>query len=140
MSEHGPEIIKVKKGSSLQVGKYFQAWEFDCPCEKCKFTLISIDLVKGLDQMRKELGTHLVVSSGYRCDAHQKWLKESGYPTAVGRSQHQDGKAADVCSDGRSGSDLEVVAAMAGFLSIGVGHDYVHVDTRFSKKRRWVYP
>ena len=132
-------IKSYPRGSSERVGRYFISSEMDCPCSHCSYTFIDQNLVDGLDRLRDILGDRLIITSGYRCDYYQAHLKEKGFETAKGRSQHQDGCAADVRSDSRSGADLTVFAAEAGFNAIGTGKDWIHVDTRREKERRWTY-
>ena len=50
-----------------QIGKYFKAEEFECPC--CKKTAPSRRLVAILDSARAQLGP-LKINSGYRCPKH----------------------------------------------------------------------
>jgi uncharacterized protein YcbK (DUF882 family) len=126
------------KGSRDKVGKHFVAREFDCACSNCSYTFIDPGLVARLDRLRDLLGARVVITSGYRCDWYQANLKERGHETSKGRSTHQDGRAADIRSDERSGSDLAVFAAEAGFTSIGVARSWIHVDMR-DGLRRWGY-
>jgi zinc D-Ala-D-Ala carboxypeptidase len=127
------------KGSHEKVGKWFKAFEFDCSCQECSFTFIDETLVSRLDQIRDSVGAPLVITSGYRCDHHQNKLKESGHRTAVGRSTHQDGKAADIRCKNISGADLANHAEAVGFKAIGIANSWIHVDTRTGKRRRWTY-
>lgn len=129
------------KGSKAKIGKHFTAQEFDCPCSGCSYTFVHPLLIARLDKLRDLIGAKVVIDKGggYRCDYYQQQLREKGYETAKGRSQHQDGKAADIRSDSRSGADLTVFAAEAGFCAIGTAKDWIHVDTRSDGLRRWAY-
>lgn len=129
------------KGSSEKVGCFFTAKEFDCPCDHCSFTFIDPGLVTLLDRLRDLIGESLIIDrgGGYRCDWYQNNLRERGYETSVGRSQHQEGKAADVSSPGRTGADLGVFAAEAGFHAIGTASNWTHLDIRPAPERRWSY-
>lgn len=131
--------LHFRRGSDEQVGKWFKAREFDCHCSNCSQTLVHPDLISRLDKLRGILGAKIIITSAYRCDYAQKQLRDLGFETAKGRSQHQDGKAADIRSDCRSGADLTIFAAEAGFSAIGTGKDWIHVDTRDDKQRRWTY-
>jgi len=51
-----------------QVGRYFKASEFACPC--CKKTAPSLTLVGVLDVARKAIGEPLRINSAYRCITH----------------------------------------------------------------------
>lgn len=134
-------IKSFPKGSKEQLSPHFNVSEFECPCSNCSFTFVDDGLIQGLEILREKLGAAVVIDrgGGYRCDYCQQQLKEKGYPTATGRSQHQDGKAADLRCDERSGADLEIFAAESGFKAVGVAPSWIHVDTRTDKLRRWTY-
>lgn len=138
LSDNG--CLVFQKGSNAQVGKYFKASEMDCPCSGCSYTFVHPLLIARLDKLRDLIGAKVVIDKGggYRCDYYQQQLREKGYETAKGRSQHQDGKAADIRSDSRSGADLTVFAAEAGFCAIGTAKHWIHVDTR-PEMHRWTY-
>lgn len=68
-------------------------------------------------------GQPLVITSGFRCLAHNREV--GGVPG----SPHTEGKAADIgCSNGFRRYELVSAAVRAGFTGIGVGVTYVHVD------------
>jgi uncharacterized protein YcbK (DUF882 family) len=130
---------RYKKGSIEQVSPHFQAWEFDCSCDKCDHTLIDEVLVKRLETMRDYLGAPIRITSGFRCDARQYDLGKKGYETSKGISTHQLGKAADIHAADLIGLELEKAARKAGFRAVGVGKRWVHVDVRSDKDRSWEY-
>lgn len=133
------DVLKLPRGSDAQVGRYFKAKEFDCKCFSCDHTLVSLPLVQALDQIRAQIGARVVINSAYRCKYYQSVLRERGYKTAKGLSQHELGCAVDIRSNGMSGKDLEVFARMAGIQSIGIGPDFIHIDMR-PEFKRWGYP
>lgn len=137
-----PVCPSYPKGSEVQVGKYFKARDFDCPCDYCGDTYVDPELVAKLDAMRDLRGRPLFVhhGGGYRCDRYQQDLKARGYQTAVGLSTHQVGRAADVSDESSTGQTLEELARKAGFRAVGVGLKWIHVDCRDDKDRRWTYP
>ena len=121
-----------------QVGKYFTAAEFECPC--CRKTAPSRTLVSILDTARAQLGP-LRINSSYRCLSHNA---EVG---GVSDSMHlpqDDGRvlAADVTYSDiskRHGEHilrlyitLENIARRFDGLSYGMGlyGSFVHFDTR----------
>lgn len=114
----------------MRVGKYFVASEFDCHCRTCTETLIDTRLVAKLDAMREAIGERLVILSGFRCSGRQSELKKMGFPTAKGRSSHQDGQAADVKCTGKTGGELAEIAKAAGFKRMGIALTWLHVDVR----------
>lgn len=131
--------MKYKKGKRAQLSDHFYSTEFDCPCDDCGWTEIDPVLISQLEAMRTIKGSKLVIQSGYRCENYQQQLKLRGYETAVGISQHQLGKAADIGDGVTPGHELEDMARRAGFLAVGVGRTFIHVDTRTGKKRSWKY-
>lgn len=131
--------LTFPKDSQEQVSKYFKAHEFDCPCDNCSQTFIDMHLLEKLDALREVLGFPVKITSGYRCDHHQEQLKEMGFETAVGKSQHQEGKAADVKTGHHLGIEIEEAARSIGFKAVGVGKSWAHVDLRDDRERRWTY-
>jgi uncharacterized protein YcbK (DUF882 family) len=129
------------KGSDERVGPHFLAKEFDCPCDNCSHTFIDPRLPELLERFRQILGVPLVLhrGCGYRCEYYEQRLRDAGFETAKKRSTHEDGKAADISTGKHSGRELEAAARKAGFRAVGVGHTFVHVDTRADRDRRWTY-
>jgi uncharacterized protein YcbK (DUF882 family) len=127
------------KSKPVKLSDHFSSDEFDCPCSSCDKTLIDSNLIARLEVLRKIIGAAIVIDSGYRCQYYQDQLKARGYETATGVSQHTLGLAADIRSDSRSGADLTVFAAEAGFMAIGTGKWWIHIDCRSDKERRWDY-
>jgi uncharacterized protein YcbK (DUF882 family) len=134
-------VLQYKKKEGRKLSDHFISDEWDCPCDKCVFTLIDLTLVERLEQVRALLSAPIRINSGYRCASYQAELKARGYETAVGTSQHELGKAADIMADGSDvpGGTLETLSRQAGFKAVGVGHNWCHVDLRDDKERRWEY-
>lgn len=123
-----------------KISDHFSAYEMDCPCSACTETLVDSDLMPKLEAIRaKTGGAAVVITSGYRCQAHQDDLKSRGFETAVGVSQHTLGRAADIRCGTLTGPQLEAFARAAGFRAVGTGKMWVHVDLRDNKDRSWVY-
>lgn len=81
-------------------------------------------LVTRLELLRFRLGKPIVVTSGYRCEEHNK---------AVGgaqESQHLFGKAVDIVVSGVSPSVVAQHAEEVGFDGIGTYSTFTHVDVR----------
>ena len=133
------QVLMLPKKNNLQITPHFNSNEFDCPCSYCNHTLIHPDLPKFLELMRHILGSKLSITSAYRCPEYQKQLTFKGYETAKGISQHNLGNAVDVTNGVSLGTELEDAAKEAGFMSIGVGKNWIHVDLRMDKERRWYY-
>lgn len=131
--------LKYPKKSRINLNGNFNTNEFDCPCTQCHFTLIDDELVTKLQSIRETVRLPITITSGYRCKNYQEELRLRGYETAKGTSQHELGKAADIMIEGKTGKDLEILGAKAGFKSIGIGSVFVHLDLRNDKERRWFY-
>lgn len=131
--------IKYQKNDRSKLGEYFSVAEFECNCSSCDVTWIDPVLVARLDVLRGLIKLPVRITSGYRCLQKQEELRKAGYETAVGISQHTLGGAADISVIGKTGAELEPFAKQAGFKSIGVGKNFLHVDIRDDKERRWDY-
>lgn len=132
------------KGIETQISEHFKSTEFDCHCSvpTCNITGIDSGLISLLEKLRSVSGGPIRINSGYRCAQEQAALKAKGYETAAGVSQHQLGGAADIMFTGAHestpGTQIEALARQAGFTSVGVGHNWCHVDIR-AGYRRWEY-
>lgn len=128
-------ILKYPKQSTMKLNNgnsKFSAKEFDCKCNNCKDTYIDSDLIQKLDNLREAVNSPIIVTSGYRCPAHN---------IAIGGAQnssHTSGMAADIVA-----KDMDKLynEACDIFEAVGDGRKkgFVHVDTRTGKKRRWTY-
>jgi uncharacterized protein YcbK (DUF882 family) len=129
-----------KKGENVTLSPHFKLNEFQCPCSECATVEVDPDLIITLEALRSKVNHPLRINSGYRCQNYQNELRLRGYETSLGISQHTLGRAADVMSeDSRlSGVALETLARQCGFTSVGVGHNWIHVDLR-PGYRRWEY-
>jgi hypothetical protein len=131
------DLYKWEKGVKQPLSPNFGTHEFECPCanKACFEQIIARTLITKLQTLRDDVGP-LNVTSGYRCAAYQQDLKNRGYETATGVSQHQLGKAGDITN-----ADLKKTLDVADtlFYAIGIGHTFLHVDLRDDKKRRWTY-
>lgn len=137
-------MLTFKKGADTALSDHFKAKDFDCPCAnpECTQTHINEDLVHLLNDLRNRLGCPLIVGKGggYRCLRYEKELAARGYETAKGVSQHSLGAASDVNTDGaHTGFQLEEAARGVGFLAVGVGTNWIHVDLRKPENRSWYY-
>lgn len=108
--------------------KHFKPNEFTCKCHGlCDHeNSISLELVSRLDEIRKQMGTPIKITSGARCKRHNKKIGGSAH------SAHLpfDGSsfAADIyCPDNRFTKDF-LEMAMSMFPRIGLGKDFIHVD------------
>lgn len=141
----GTKIINAKimalfvweKGKTdLEVTDNFKLSEFECPCKNCNMQFMAIRFVYKLQALRDHLAIPINVNSGYRCSAYQQELRDQGYKTAKGISQHELGNAADITCQHMS--RLKLLASQY-FKAIGTAKNWMHVDGRSDKTRRWSY-
>lgn len=124
------------RGEITPLNRHFTTREFSCHCQWCTDQRIAKDLVSKLFLVRASLGHPFSITSGYRCHEHQEALKAGGYETAVGVSQHELGRAADIRADVMSSLLVELKHE---FKAIGVASTFIHVDLRDDKERHWAY-
>ena len=113
----------------------FSVKEMQCPCgcELCDMDVLFLDKLQAL---RDDIKRPLHITSGYRCPPHNLEVK------GVKTSRHLIGIAADISTWGMTSSCLYLFLRTAlgiGFTGVGVGKNFVHVDTRKSKGKLWVY-
>lgn len=109
--------------------RYFKRKEFACKCGKCSgFPVEPVrELVEVADELREHFNAEVRVSSGVRCEAHNKAVG------GVAGSRHKLGKAMDFCVQGVSGSIVKVYCdklIKAGKLRYCyiIDGNYVHMD------------
>lgn len=114
--------------------EHFSHDELRCP--HCGVNLCTRLLLMALEQLRGTVGRPVIVTSAYRCTAHNR---------AVGgalNSKHILGEAADVRVKGVTGAQLET-AALACELITAIGRsdtaNYIHIDVRKVAPVRWCY-
>lgn len=107
--------------------KYFATSEFCCQhCGALPEGGMNPVLLEKLDQLRELAGRPIIVTSGYRCPAHN--AEVGGVPD----SQHVQGNAADIYCDGLTVDELADLAVQVGMDGIGRYYDqgFVHCDVR----------
>lgn len=130
-------IKKYESGDKLQLSPHFNVQEFRCKCGKEHEILIAEELVDKLEKLYSALNcSKIIVTSGYRCTAHDKAVGGSG------TGQHTKGNAADICCYGQDGQPIssKTVCCMAqdigfnGIANITAEYKYTHVDVRTGSK------
>tara|TARA_R110000824_G_scaffold83438_2_gene208932 strand:- start:6313 stop:6696 length:384 start_codon:yes stop_codon:yes gene_type:complete len=102
----------------------FSKHEFACQCG-CNADNINSNLVAKLQVFRDTLERSVVITSGLRCVEHNSVV--GGVP----HSQHVTGNAADVVTLNSADRGDKLIAALsAGFKAIGIGKNFLHLDTR----------
>ncbi|NIV12142.1 MAG: peptidase M15 [Aliifodinibius sp.] len=113
---------------------YFKDEEFKCPC--CGKFVISSSLKFKLNHARHIANIPFIITSGYRCLAHNEAIGKS--PT----SSHLKGHAVDVSvKSSRDRYKILEGAIHAGFNRIGIGKDFIHLDDDLDKDPKvcWDY-
>lgn len=108
--------------------RHFNPSEFTCKCG-CGLNNISDELVNMLDNARELAGVPFMVTSGCRCEKHNKASK--GKPD----SAHLTGLAADIAAPVEKRHTILAALINVGFLRIGISFDnsFIHVDIDKSK-------
>jgi uncharacterized protein YcbK (DUF882 family) len=114
--------------------RYFKINEFNCP--HCGRNEMSKDFLERLDKAREYANTPFIISSGFRCEFHNR---EVG---GTGTSSHLKGVAADIkVTNSKQRHKILTGLIGAGFNRIGVGNTFIHADYDKTKTQRviWVY-
>ena len=128
--------MSYKKGKAVKLSTNFKSTEFDCHGSGCcSYTDIDIKLVEYLQKIRTHFGKSITITSGYRCEKHNKRVGGST------NSYHRKGQAADIVVSGVAPSEVAKYAESIGVLGIGLYETnsdgyFVHIDTR-TKKAFW---
>ena len=124
---------KYEYSDTTQLSLNFNAKEFRCKCGKEHEFMISNELIEKLEKLYAALNcSKIIVTSGFRCTAHDKTVGGSG------TGQHTLGNAADICCYGQDGQPIssKVVCCKAqdvgfrGIANITAAYQYTHVDVR----------
>lgn len=130
-------IKKFESGDKSQLSPHFNVQEFRCKCGKEHEILLSMELVDKLEKLYSALNcSKIIVTSGYRCTAHDKNVGGNG------SGQHTKGNAADICCYGQDGQPIssKIVCCKAqdigfgGIANITTEYKYTHVDVRTGSK------
>jgi uncharacterized protein YcbK (DUF882 family) len=120
-------IKKFKKGEDVKLSKNFHLSEWECNCSKCSETLVDMDHVSKLQQLREDLGSPIKITSAYRCPDHNAAV--GGSP----RSRHKEGDATDIQVKGMEPTAVQ--DACEHFDGLGRYDSFTHIDSRGSKAR-----
>jgi uncharacterized protein YcbK (DUF882 family) len=107
------EAIKAKdEGADEQLSAHFKKSEFNQRRRKLKPKDYTVDsnLVDKLEQLRKSIGDKPIkVTSGYRTEEYNRLVG------GARKSQHMQGKAADIMVEGMTAEELKKHAKKVGF-------------------------
>lgn len=126
------KLRQYKKGLNTKLTDNFSSSEFDCKCKysDCKWTIIDLDHIEKLQELRDKIKAPIKVNSGYRCEKHNKDVG------GVAKSRHKEGDASDIVSKNLSPDKLAEECEKLGFSGIGRYDTFTHVDSR-GYKARW---
>jgi uncharacterized protein YcbK (DUF882 family) len=119
------------------LSKNFNRSEFACKGKDCcnHSAPVHPDLVEALQALRDRIGKPLSITSGFRCNRHNKAIGGEAH------SFHTLGMAADVaCQNGISPAQLATLAEGIDLFregGIGIYPSWVHLDVRKNGKARW---
>ena len=123
----------------IYIPNYFTTSEMECKCgcgkgrnwEEYDPTLLHV-----LDRVRGIIGRPLLVTSGMRCEAHDKAVGGTG-------KEHVTGQAADVACDA-SLARAEILRACYLMVvhRLGIAGNFIHigVSVELPHPRVWLYP
>ena len=107
--------------NDIRVSANFKLREFQCRC--CGVVKLSPRLLAKLEELRAAWGGPLIITSGYRCEKHNAFVKGSA------TSFHLQGMAADIAASPRDQQQLREIAIRLGFTEkiLGAPENYIHV-------------
>lgn len=126
--------------------EYFKPSEFACRCGECGSdgNEMSLDFVNKLNALRIRVGFPLVITSGYRCPAHNTQVSTTGED-----GPHTTGHAADISVMGAKAHKLlEKISFDGWFTGIGLNQKgthakrFIHLDDLEGDRPRpnvWTY-
>ena len=116
--------------------QWFKPEEFEKCVPSCKMEQCDEVALQRLDRLRSLCGFPIKLNSAYRSPEFDKSKNRSG------NSAHCRGLAFDVsCRNAGQRAYIVATAQKVGFLRIGIGATFVHLDCDYSKPypRIWLY-
>ncbi len=112
------------------LSKFFKRSEFACKCN-CGYDTIDAELLQVLTDLREHFGKIVLISSGARCESHNKMIGGSS------KSKHLLGKASDIVVRGYEPHEVATYlrAKYPDTYGIGEYDTFCHVDVRSTKAR-----
>lgn len=121
--------------------KHFTPREFTCKCEGlCGHpSVISLELVAKLEQIRDLIGMPISIISGSRCERYNRMV--GGKMCSAHIPKKGISHAADVHCPDSNFRFAFLTAALPIFNRIGIGKDFIHVDIdpELPPNAVWVY-
>lgn len=120
--------------------EFFNLDELKCKCGSCysKGYEMRAEFMQKLEALRKACGFPFVLSSAYRCPAHNQAVSTTGE-----KGPHTTGRAVDVAVKGTQAFKILSIAASFGFTGIGGAKTFIHLDDLqapdYPRPNFWVY-
>lgn len=125
---------------SSSSSKYFSERELQCRCG-CKACSMDEDFLRLLDELRGSLGRPMILTSAYRCAAHNKKVSNTGIA-----GPHTTGLAVDVECSGKDAHELLHLALDLRVNGIGISQKgahparFIHLDMLpYGNLRPWLW-
>ena len=110
---------------------FFANDELKCKC--CGKVAMDTEFMNKLNAARFMAGFPFVLSSGYRCEKHNKEVGSSS-------NNHTSGKAVDIlCRDADFRYELLKCLVGVRMRGIGIGPSFIHCDVNRKTPVIWVY-
>jgi len=116
----------------------FTPKEMLCRCGQCE-SFVDVQFMDSLQSLRDAYGRPMLVTSGHRCEAHNKAVGGSA------TSGHLTGRAADIQVKWGDALDLLLSAHRRGFTRLGVNQKgryegrFIHLGMDRPEKTIWSY-
>ena len=108
----------------------------ECACKCCGECHMDSTFMEVLQDLRDTVGFPLIITSGYRCDVHNRAVK------GANSSQHIRGKAVDIDTSSLTADQKQrLMAAIQKdkrIKGVGVATSFIHIDSR-ETPAHWVY-
>ena len=122
------------------ISAHFSKTEMMCGCGDCGKYEMDSEFMRMLEEIRKEYGKPMIVSSGFRCS---EWNQKKSSTGPNG--PHTTARAADIRVFGSNAHELEKVALANGATGIGVSQKgphkkrFLHIDNLGGINRPWMW-
>lgn len=119
-------------GAETRLSPHFRVREFHSKNDSSDIVKVDEKLLRLLENIRNFTGKPVHINSGYRSPEYNATLKN-----ASPRSQHCEGKAADIWVSGVSPARIAEIAEcyLGSSGGIGIYKTFTHVDVRKSRAR-----
>ena len=117
--------------NKIKISENFSLHEFECR-DGSNLVKLEEELIDKLQKLRVQVGKPIIVNSGYRTSEYN--AKIGGAP----KSQHMEGKAADIRVIGVTPVQVAKLAKQVGFRGVGIYDTFTHVDVRLTPTE-WDY-